>query len=106
MSIREMDTQAFEEAIERKGTMLVEFGAVWCPPCRVLLPILEEIEKEREGRLPVWKVDCDASPELAARFGITGMPTVLVFRDGEPQERLVGLQSKQAYLTALARHAE
>lgn len=95
----------FKSEIRKIGTTLVEFGAAWCPPCKVLLPILEELSHEYGERLAVLKVDCDESPAMAGSFGILSMPTVIVFHEGEPVEKLVGLRPKSAYENVLAKYA-
>jgi len=98
-----LDAAAFADGVET-GITLVEFGTRWCPPCKVLLPILEELQRDEAGRLSVYQVDCDASPELAARYGVMSTPMVILFRDGEPVERLLGLRPKGVYEAALARY--
>ncbi|THF84718.1 thioredoxin family protein [Cohnella fermenti] len=84
---------------------VVEFGAVWCPPCRVLLPLLDELSDEYGGAVKFAKVDCDESPDLASSFGVMSMPTVVFFRDGVPENKLVGLRPKQAYREIIDRLA-
>ena len=68
------------------------------------LPILEELSQEEAGRLEVYQVDCDESPELAAQFGIMSMPTVIVFHNGEPADKLIGLRPKSVYQSTLGRY--
>lgn len=104
MGLQKTDTTAFRSAMKKKGLTMVDFGAKWCPPCKTLLPILEELEREESDRLSVLQVDCDESPELAAEFGIMSMPTVLVFHNGEPVEKLIGLRPKGVYQAAIARY--
>ena len=67
-------------------------------------PILEELSQEEAGRLEVYQVDCDESPELAAQFGIMSMPTVIVFHNGEPADKLIGLRPKSVYQSTLGRY--
>ncbi|MEJ9220029.1 thioredoxin family protein [Paenibacillus glucanolyticus] len=104
MSLPRLESSSFQSAIKPNGVTLVEFGATWCPPCKVLLPILEELSHEEAGRLDIYQVDCDESPELAAQFGIMSMPTVIVFHNGEPADKLIGLRPKSAYQAALGRY--
>jgi thioredoxin 1 len=94
----------FKDNIRKQGVTLVEFGAVWCPPCKVLLPILDKMDIEYGGSVSIIKVDCDESPAIAAEFGIMSMPTVIVFHNGEPVDKLVGLRSKEVYQSTIARY--
>jgi thioredoxin 1 len=91
----ELVQETFNKEIESKGLVLVDFGAPWCPPCRVQEPILEELEIDYGNRVVIAKVDADEEPDLAAQFGIMGLPTLLLFKDGELMETLRGLQSKE-----------
>jgi thioredoxin 1 len=99
----ELDQETFLETVQKKGVVLVDFGAPWCPPCRVQEPILEELENEYGQRVVIAKVDADKEPELASRFEIMGLPTLLVFKDGELQDTLRGLQSREQINTILNR---
>jgi len=105
MSVQAVNDVNFAEQIRQSGNTLVEFGAVWCPPCKALLPVLDELSEQYGDGLTILKVDCDESPEAASRFGVMSMPTVILFHNGEPVERLVGLRSKSAYENVLARYA-
>lgn len=103
MSIREVDDSDFRQSIAANGMTLVDFGAPWCPPCRVLLPVLEELDQEMEGAVTILKVNCDECPETVSAFGVMSMPTVVIFRDGQPVDKFVGLRPKEAYRAALTR---
>ena len=93
--------QNFEaEVLQSDKPVLVDFWAPWCGPCRMLAPAVAQIAEEYEGKAKVGKVNVDDEPELAARFGISGIPTVLVFKNGQLAETLVGLRPK-AELEAL-----
>lgn len=82
---------------------LVEFSAAWCPPCRALEPILEAVAAELQGKLRVGKLDIDTAPEMAARYGVRGAPTVIMFRGGKETGRKLGLTHKRVLLELAAR---
>jgi thioredoxin 1 len=86
--------------------VLVDFWAPWCGPCRVQLPIVDEIGRSETGRARVVKVNVDEQPQLAMRFGVTSIPTLLVFSKGQVRERFVGVQSAATLRTALGRAAD
>lgn len=104
MSVQAVHDGNFRVSIRDRGATLVEFGAVWCPPCKALLPIMEELASDHGEDLAVLKVDCDESPETASRFGVMSMPTVILFHNGEPVEKLVGLRPRAAYENVLAKY--
>lgn len=89
----------FEDAI-REGTVLVDFFAEWCGPCKMLAPIIDEIAEERSDVL-VGKVNVDVSHELAAKYGITSIPTLIVFDNGREVQRLIGFHSKNEILAVM-----
>ena len=93
--IRTFDDTSFDrEVLGSSKPVLVEFGATWCPPCRALAPIVHAIAEERTGRLEVGEVNVDDSPSLAARFGVRGVPTLVVFAGGKECARHVGVASR------------
>ena len=81
--------------------VLVDFWATWCGPCRMLGPIVEEISTEMADRLAVFKCDVDAEPALAQRFGIMSIPTLIIFKDGEPVGQLVGAMPKDSLVAEI-----
>lgn len=103
MNMQAVNDTTFQGMVRNQGTTLVEFGATWCPPCKVLLPILDELASQYGDRLSVLKVDCDDSPAIASKYGIMSMPTVIVFHNGEPVEKLIGLRPKSVYAALLDR---
>ncbi|MEW8979544.1 MAG: thioredoxin [Symbiobacterium sp.] len=75
--------------------VLVDFWAAWCGPCRMIAPLVDEIASDYEGRLKVGKLNVDENNELAARYGVMSIPTLLIFKNGQPVERIVGFQPKK-----------
>lgn len=102
MDIPEVDEQTFQETvIESPGLVLVDFSAVWCSPCKMLDPIIEQLADEWDGRVKVVKLDVDNNPNVAMQFQVLGVPTLLLFKDGEVRERLTGYQPKDRILARL-----
>ncbi len=87
--------------LDASEPVLVDFFATWCGPCKMLAPVLDEIGGEVSGRAKVVKVDIDASPDLAQRYGVMSVPTLVVFKGGEVASQAVGVQPKQAILGML-----
>ena len=78
--------------------VLVDFFATWCGPCKMMAPVLDRVALAKQGKAAVYKVDVDQEPELAQRFGVMSVPTLILFKNGEATHRLVGVQAKQALL--------
>jgi len=83
--------------------VLLDLWAAWCGPCRMIAPTIETLARELSGRVFVGKLDVDANPQTAARFGVQGIPTILILKKGTEVDRLVGVQSKEAILQRLQR---
>jgi thioredoxin 1 len=92
--MKQIGQNDFDGAVAR-GAVLVDFSAEWCGPCKTMLPVVEKIAADYEGRLAVYTVDIDADPEIAARHGVMSVPTMLVMKDGEAVERIVGAVSER-----------
>ena len=90
-----------EEVLKSELPVLVDIWAAWCGPCRMLAPAVAQIAAECEGKVKVGKVNVDEEPELAQRFGIMSIPTVLVFKDGKKTEQSIGLVPKEKLLALL-----
>ncbi len=98
MSDLNITDQSFEEEVlKNKLPVLVDFWAPWCAPCRIVSPIIEELAKEYEGKLKVGKVNVDENPNTASRFGIMSIPSILIFKNGEPVKTMIGAQSKENF---------
>ncbi len=97
-----LTTDNFEEKVLKADKpVLVDFWATWCMPCRMIAPVVEEIAEETEGKAYVGKVNVDEQAELAARYRVSSIPTLIVFEDGREQRRTVGAQDKEALLDFL-----
>ena len=83
-----------EEVLKSDKPVLVDFWATWCGPCRMLAPTIAKIAEEQEGVIKVGKIDVDDEPELAAKYGIASIPTLMVFKNGEVVKSSVGVQPK------------
>lgn len=105
MSTIELNKDNFEELVIRSDKpVLVDFWAVWCGPCSMMSPAVEEIAAEKADALVVGKVNCDENMELAQRYNITGIPAFLVFREGEVVERRMGAMPKTELLEAVEKY--
>lgn len=92
------------QVLESGELVMVDFFAEWCGPCKMLAPALEELGSEMEGRARILKVDVDRSPDLAQKYGISGVPTVMIFKNGTAVEKMVGFQPKQALKSKLEQY--
>jgi thioredoxin 2 len=94
----------FSSVVESSSLpVLLDLWAVWCGPCRLIAPVIEQIAAEYSGKALIGKLDVDANPQTASRFGVQSIPTLLILKDGREVDRLVGAQPKQAILQRLQR---
>ena len=99
---KETTDATFETDVLKSGKpVLVDFWAPWCGPCKMLGPVIEEVSTELGEKASVYKMNVDHNPETAARYGISAIPTVIVFKNGAIHKQMVGVQPKQNYKTAL-----
>jgi len=96
----ELTVSNFDE-ITKEGVSLVDFWAPWCGPCRMIAPVIEELAAEFEGKANICKVNTDEEQDVAVKYGIRSIPTILFFKNGEVVEQMVGAASKQAFADKL-----
>ena len=105
MAITHLYNENFADFIQSSEVpVLVDFWATWCGPCRMIAPIVEEISDTFDGRLNVCKVDVDEAEQVAKQFGIMSIPTLMIFKDGTEQERIVGYHSLQDLTELVEKH--
>ncbi|SHI68745.1 thioredoxin [Clostridium cavendishii DSM 21758] len=93
------------QILNKEGVVLVDFFAEWCGPCKMIAPILNELTTEVENKAKIYKVDIDKSGELADKYSIMSVPTMIIFKNGKPVEQIVGFQSKDTLKTKLEYYA-
>ena len=96
--------EGFEKALAQGGLMMVDFWASWCGPCKMLSPVIEDLAGQYEGRALVGKVNTDEEPELAMRYGVMSIPTVIFFKDGKEIDRKVGVMPGDAFVQTLEKN--
>jgi thioredoxin 1 len=94
------------EVLQTSGLVLVDFWAEWCPPCRKLTPVIEALADEFAGRVKVVKLNVDEAPEVAGRYGITSIPTLLLFRGGQVVDQHVGFRPREELKSILEAHQD
>lgn len=95
---------SFRKELETSTPVLVDFWAEWCAPCRMTAPVLEELARDKAGQIKVVKINVDQNPSTAGRFNVQSIPTLILFKDGQAVETMVGAMSKNALLERLNPH--
>ena len=98
------DSDFQNEVINSELPVLVDFTAVWCQPCKMIEPIVKQLAQDWAGRVKVVKLDADQNPNLLTKYGVLGIPTLMLFRGGEIKERLTGYQPKERLIGKLSPH--
>ncbi|MGN0798279.1 MAG: thioredoxin [Christensenellales bacterium] len=102
MELEHLNNETFEKAIKgAKTPVLVDFFATWCGPCKMLAPILQAVQEEIGEKAKIYKLDVDEGMDIAKQFGVMSVPTMIIFKDGEEVDRLVGLRSKSEIITTI-----
>lgn len=105
MSVTEVGDQDFEEKVlGSEIPVLVDFWAEWCVPCHMVSPVVEEIASERSGALDVAKLNVDDNPEVTRKYGVMSIPSLILFKGGQEQARVVGARGKDAILKEIEAH--
>ena len=105
-AVLEFTDENFEQEVIQSGTpVLVDFWAEWCMPCKMLAPTIDELAQDFSGRVKVGKIDTDANREVSVKYGISAIPTIIVFKDGEMVKKFVGMTAKQEFADELEKLA-
>lgn len=101
----EVNSDSFQsEVLEADGPVMVDFGAVWCGPCKMLDPVVDELAGEWGEAIKVVKLDIDHNPDIAIQYHVMGVPTLMVFKNGEVQDRITGYQPKNKIVARFSEH--
>ncbi|PYZ97289.1 thioredoxin [Alteribacter lacisalsi] len=104
MAIKNATDQDFAQEVS-DGLVLADFWAPWCGPCKMIAPVLEELDAEMGDKAKIVKIDVDENQETASQYGVMSIPTLLVFKNGEKVDQVVGFQPKEALAELLNKHA-
>ena len=101
MDIEFVTNENFEDIVGKNSVVLIDFFATWCGPCKMLSPVLEQVNEEIGSEVKITKLDIDNSMDLAKKFGVMSVPTMILFKDGKEVERIVGLRQKTQIIDAI-----
>ena len=105
--VEEINETNFETAVlKEKKLVLVDFWAQWCGPCRKMSPVLDNIQNEMADLIKIVKVDADKNPQLASEYGVFSLPSILIFKEGDVKEVMVGLMPKSSVVSNIKKHLE
>ncbi|WAA11621.1 thioredoxin [Fervidibacillus halotolerans] len=103
MAITHLTDETFAQETS-KGLVLTDFWAAWCGPCRMIAPVLEEIDAEIGDKVKITKLDVDHNQETAAKYGVMSIPTLILFKDGEIVDKVIGYRPKEALVEVIQKH--
>lgn len=104
MAFEFTDTNFQETALDTEGVAVIDFWAEWCGPCRIISPIIEQLSEEYDGKAIIGKVNVDDNPEVAMKYGIRSIPTILILKNGEVVDKHVGTTTKQVLADKIESH--
>ena len=107
MAVSDVSSSEFQEKVlegSKTKPVVVDFWAPWCGPCRMVSPVIEELSKEMSAQITFFKVNTDEAQEIASQLGIMAIPTVMLFKDGEPVDRIIGATTKNNFKEKLEAH--
>lgn len=105
MAVTHVTDATFQSEVSQDGLVLVDFWAPWCGPCRMIAPVLDELAEKPATNVKIMKTNVDENPETAGKFGVMSIPTLILFKNGNPVDKVVGLQSLASLEALIEKHA-
>jgi len=102
-STAQVDSRTFQDFLDHNPVAVVDFYADWCGPCRIVSPVIERLAGEYDGKAKFAKLDVDASSSIAGKFGVTSIPTLIIFKNGRPVDRIIGAAPVEHYRSKIGR---